>query len=100
MTSPMDRRNFSSARRTLCFAAVCLAACSPTFNWRDVPLAPAELTALLPCKPDRASRSVPLGGETLQIEMAGCEAGNATFAVAHARAASPAQAEAWLAEPS
>lgn len=97
MASPMDRRNFSSSRRILCGATVWLAACSPTFNWRDVPLAPAELTALLPCKPDRADRSLPLGGETLQVQMAGCEAGGATFAVAHARAANLAQAQAWLA---
>ena len=98
MASPMDRRNFSSSRRMLCCtAAVWLAACSPTFNWRDVPLAPAELTALLPCKPDRADRSVPLAGEALQVRMAGCEAGGATFAVAHSRAANLSQAEAWLA---
>lgn len=97
MTSPMDRRNFSSARWMLCGAAFWLTACSPTFNWRDVSLAPAELTALLPCKPDRADRSMPLGGATLQVQMAGCEAGDATFAIAHARAANPAEAEAWLA---
>ena len=97
MASPMDRRNFSSARRLLCGATVWLVACSPTFNWREVSLAPAEWKALLPCKPDRASRGVPLGGETLEVQMAGCEAGNATFAVAHARAANLAQADAWLA---
>ncbi|RYY68336.1 MAG: hypothetical protein EOO24_52250 [Comamonadaceae bacterium] len=94
----MDRRDFSSARRLVCgCAAFVMTACSPVFNWRDVSLAPAELKALLPCKPDRADRSLPLGGATLQVQMAGCEAGDATFAIAHARAASPAQAEAWLA---
>ncbi|MBT2337174.1 hypothetical protein J7E49_25145 [Variovorax paradoxus] len=77
-------------------AAVALAACSPTFNWREVPIADAGLVALLPCKPDRANRSLPLGAESVQVDMAGCETGGATFAVAHASAGSPAQAEAWL----
>jgi hypothetical protein len=73
-----------------------LAACSPTFNWREVPIAEAGLVALLPCRPDRAERALPLGAESVRIAMAGCEAGGATFAVAHASANDPAQAEAWL----
>jgi len=77
-------------------AAGTVAACSPTFNWREVPIADAALVALLPCKPDRAHRALPLGAESVRIEMAGCEAGGATFAVAHASAADPAQAEVWL----
>ena len=79
-----------------------LAACSPTFNWREVPVG-GDLTALLPCKPDRATRELPLGdggqGGLLQVmtlDMAGCPAGGATFAVAHAQAGSAEQAETWL----
>lgn len=77
-------------------AAVLLAACSPTFNWREVPVAESGLTALLPCKPDRAERTLPLGAESVRVDMTGCEAGGATFAIAHASANGPAQAEAWL----
>jgi hypothetical protein len=77
-------------------AALALAACSPTFNWREVPIADAGLVALLPCKPDRANRALPLGAESVQVDMAGCETGGATFAIAHASAGSPLQAEAWL----
>lgn len=80
----------------LLLAAAALAACSLTFNWREVPIGDGGLIALLPCKPDRASRALPLGTEAVNVEMAGCEAGGATFAVAHARAADAAQAEAWL----
>jgi hypothetical protein len=76
--------------------AALLAACSPTFNWREVPIADAGLMALLPCKADRANRALPLGAESVQVDMAGCEAGGATFAIAHASANGPAQAEAWL----
>lgn len=73
-----------------------LVACSPTFNWREVPVSGTDLVALLPCKADRATRALPLGGEQVMVEMAGCETGGATFAIAHAAAHSPAQAEAWL----
>lgn len=81
----------------LAATTVALAACSPTFNWREVPIADAGLVALLPCKPDRANRALPFGAESVKVDMAGCETGGATFAVAHASAGSPAQAEAWLA---
>jgi len=77
-------------------AAAALAACSPTFNWREVPVAEAGLVALLPCKADRANRALPLGADSVQVDMAGCEAGGATFAVAHATAANAEQAGSWL----
>lgn len=95
----MRRRNFSSAGPGVLAAALLASACSPVFNWREVPIvqeAPAGLVALLPCKPDRATRSLPLGGETLTLEMAGCEAGGATFAVTHIAAADPVQAGRWM----
>jgi hypothetical protein len=79
--------------------AICgftLAACSPTFNWRDTPISESGLVALLPCKPDRASRSLPLGRESVTVDMVGCATGGATFAVAHATARDASQAEVWL----
>ncbi|SIR57255.1 hypothetical protein [Pseudacidovorax sp. RU35E] len=94
----MRRRNSSSAGVAVLAA---LAACSPVFNWRDVPLGDG-LLALLPCKPDRAQRDVDLAGRTVSLEMAGCAAGDATFAVARMDGgSSPAEAqqrmEAWRA---
>ena len=80
----------------IAIAATALAACSPTFNWREVPIGDAGLVALLPCKPDRATRQLPLGTEAVVVDMAGCEAGGATFAVAHATAGSATQAEGWM----
>ncbi|WP_162578152.1 hypothetical protein [Variovorax sp. PBS-H4] len=82
----------------LVLVAAALGACSPVFNWREVPIADEGLVALLPCKPDRATRNLPLGGGSLSIavDMTGCEAGGATFAVAHATAENPAQAEGWM----
>ncbi|MEJ8811438.1 hypothetical protein WKW77_10205 [Variovorax ureilyticus] len=83
-------------RATLVAAAAVFAACSPTFNWREVPVGDAGVIALLPCKPERATRDLPLGTESIPVEMAGCKAGGAIFAVAHARAQSAEQAELWL----
>jgi hypothetical protein len=43
------------------------------------------LSALLPCKPDRAQREVPLGGLPTPLTMIGCEADGLMFAVSMAR---------------
>jgi hypothetical protein len=64
------------------FIAFCLSACSPNFNWREARFDGAPLVALLPCKPERAERTVPLLGEPGQrLQMAGCPAGGASFTV-------------------
>lgn len=59
-----------------------LTACSPTFNWREVRPDGTRLALLLPCKPDKAEKTVPLGGRDTLLAMLGCETGGATFAVA------------------
>ncbi|WP_138513655.1 hypothetical protein [Rhodoferax bucti] len=61
-----------------------LTACSPGLNWRQVPI--AGMTAMLPCKPDTAERTVSLGGQALPMQMAGCEAEGSLFAVSHMEA--------------
>ena len=62
--------------------ALALSACSPALNWRQVRTEAASLSLLLPCKPDRASKVVPLGGQASTLSMVGCEAEGATFALA------------------
>lgn len=74
-----------------------IAACNPVFNWREVRPDNTALTVLLPCKPDQAQRSVPLGGRPTELAMLGCDAGDATFAVAVATLDDAAQAAAVLA---
>ncbi len=66
-------------------------ACTPAFNWRDVVFEGLPVAALLPCKPDRGERTVPLAGAPRQMVMAGCEAGGATFTVAVVNVGSAAQ---------
>ncbi len=67
---------------------VALVACSPALNWREVRADGAPVQVLLPCKPERAIRAVPLLGldaPPLDLHMLSCEAGTATYAVAAAR---------------
>lgn len=76
---------------------VTMTACNPVFNWRDVQLGESGLVALLPCKPDHAARDVILGGNPVAMQMAGCEAGGATFTMAYVVARDATQAAAWQA---
>jgi hypothetical protein len=61
-----------------------LQGCSPTFNWRELRIPDTALTAMLPCKPDAVTRAVEMGPVKVDLHMQGCDAGNATFAVATA----------------
>jgi hypothetical protein len=61
--------------------ALTLSACTPAQNWRDVALEGTALKAQLPCKPDRTTRNVPLGGVAVELHVVGCESGSAMVAV-------------------
>ena len=63
------------------FMLAVLLACSPALNWREAQLASSSAHALLPCKPERATRSVPLGGVPTDLAVVGCDAAGATFAI-------------------
>lgn len=80
---------------TLLLCGLALAACTPGLNWREVRL--GRLTALLPCKPDTATRTVELGGQSLPLEVAGCEVGGTLFALSRLQARDAAQAPALMA---
>jgi hypothetical protein len=82
---PLTQRPIHSFRAAAIGGAVVvglLAACSPTFNWREVRPAETRLALLLPCKPDKAEKIVPLGGRPTPLRLLGCDAGDATFAIA------------------
>lgn len=72
------------------------AACSPTFNWRALPADGVPLRALMPCKPDKAEREVPLGGQPTRLQMRSCDTGGLTFAVAWADVGDAARVPAAL----
>ena len=73
-----------------------MAACSPDQNWRQITFDGTSLKAQLPCKPDRTTREVPLGGVPVQLSVAGCESGGAMLAVMTASLAPGADAQAVL----
>ena len=63
-------------------ALLALSACNPTFNWRDVRPEGTRLSLLMPCKPDKAQKTIPMAGQQTELMLLSCEAGGATFAVA------------------
>lgn len=66
-------------------ASLVLVACNPTFNWRELRPEGTSLVALMPCKPESATRPVPLdGGAPAELHMHSCDTGGLTFAVAWA----------------
>lgn len=71
-----------SFRAALFAALLALGACSPTFNWRELRVDGTPLLALMPCKPESATRPVPLGAAPTELHMHSCEAGGLRFAVA------------------
>lgn len=69
-----------------------LLACSPTHDWREVRTESAHLKALFPCKPERATRLLPIDGRDVSLRAMACETGGATFAVFEADLGDPALA--------
>ena len=87
-------------RLPLCLAVLLsMQACSPSLNWREVRLDPLPVRAQMPCKPDRDTRAITLAGVALDLQMAGCRADGATFALMAARVPDPSRAgtllDAW-----
>ena len=80
-----------SFRAAALTALLAVGACSPTFNWRELRLDGTSLLALMPCKPERATRPVPLAGAPTELHMHSCEAGGLRFAVAWADVGNVAQ---------
>ncbi len=56
-----------------------LTACNPALNWREVRFDDSPVRVMLPCKPDRAERSVTLGDAPVTLRMMGCEAQGMQF---------------------
>ncbi|MFM2239433.1 MAG: hypothetical protein RJA69_807 [Pseudomonadota bacterium] len=63
-------------------SAVVLGACAPALNWREVRFDDARWVGWLPCKPDRAQRTVNLGGPSAQLSLMGCQADGMDFTLA------------------
>ena len=58
------------------------AACTPTYNWREVPIEATGLKATFPCKPEEVLHNTQFApGQTIVLHAFRCEAGGATFVV-------------------
>jgi hypothetical protein len=80
-------------------ALVLAAACTPTFNWREVPIESTGLKATFPCKPDKAERSLEFApGRSIVVHAVGCETGGASFAVLYGDVGQPGEVAAALAQ--
>jgi hypothetical protein len=78
--------------------AAATAGCTPTFNWREVRADPSGLKAMLPCKPDKGSRRVPMAGREVEMSVIGCDTGGATYAILQAELADAAGADQVLSQ--
>ena len=95
--TPVDRRPLPHFRIFGGLAAAAaLVGCSPTYDWRSVPLPGTELVTELPCKPSRFQRDVVVAGVPLQLFMLSCETGGVTYGVASADVGDPAKVDAVL----
>jgi hypothetical protein len=72
----------AAARLAIAASLLGLAACNPVFNWREARPEGTALSSLLPCKPDKAEKRVPLAGRPVALRLLGCDVGDATFAIA------------------
>lgn len=73
--------------------------CNPALNWREVRVgADASLKALLPCKPEQASRPITLAGHGTDLHLQGCEAQGMLFAVSWVNLAAPVDVQAAQAQ--
>jgi len=77
-------------------ACLSLAACSPTFNWRDYSSQDAPFRVMFPDKPATHTRSIDLNGLKVNMTMTAAQVDGSTFAVGTAEAPDAAQAEAAL----
>jgi hypothetical protein len=92
--TPVDSCRGPTVGRVLVSVALAvLPACSPTFDWRSVPLPDTPLAAELPCRPARFQREVTVAGVRLQLFMLSCEAGGVTYGVATAEVGDPAKVD-------
>ena len=59
-----------------------IAACSPTFDWREARPEGSAVTMLFPCRPGRVERNVRITGAPFAMQLHSCNAGGATFSLA------------------
>lgn len=95
MTTKTGRRRVLATAVGVCLSAV---ACTPALDWRQFEPEGSGVQVSFPCRPDRAARSVVVGGAVVRMEMLVCRAADTAFAIAFFDVAEPARVGAALAE--
>ena len=95
--TPVDRARRLRLRTFLGLAVLQgLTACTPTWDWRSVPLPGTQLVTELPCRPSSFQRDVTVAGVPLKLFMLSCETAGVTYGVATADVVDPARVDAVL----
>lgn len=64
-------------------AAGLLGACTPTFNWREMPAADGVVVVAFPARPQTETRTLPVAGGSAAFTLTAAEVDGAIFAVGH-----------------
>jgi hypothetical protein len=72
-------------------AVVSFVACAPALDWRESHPDGSGVVMMFPCRPDRQERTARVGDATLRLQLHSCRAAGATFSLAAADGAEPAQ---------
>lgn len=84
LSGPRGCRGRRLARASLAWLALALAACSPTYDWREWSPEGAGWAVLLPGRPAAATREILLGELPVTMTMHGARVGETSFTVASA----------------
>lgn len=75
-----------------------LAACSPALDWRQIRPEGLGIEVSFPCRPASLARTVPLGGQPVNMILHACSTDGLTFGLASAELSDVRQVDAALAE--
>lgn len=83
MISALFRFIFRKPALLLC-ATLALAACSPSYNWRELELADGQVKAAFPDRTQAETRDLKVGEHSLSFTLTGARVNDAVFAVGYA----------------
>jgi hypothetical protein len=82
--------------RGLSCVVVALAACTPALDWRELSPEGSQVQLMFPCKPASHARRVAIAGDTIDMSMFACTAGETVYALSFADVKDPARVGAAL----
>jgi hypothetical protein len=85
-------------RRLAALAVLCLAACAPELDWREFVSPEGRYAVLLPGRPAREAREVPLAGAKVTMHMTSVQVSGLAFGIGYADLPPGSDGERALAE--